>query len=190
MPATIDPNNTFHNAGQASAVPSQSSSLPSSARNDAIVNPLQNVYDNSQGNFLGTMPDLGPPRKAPVVMDTVVDRQDPDLPNNGVDGEAANLGLPFLQMIWPGWPPHLPTPGQCLSTEGEEAHLQPLSTTWSTPFSMSYHPSHVYFTSNASWLAFLFLQRIQTSLMLPFCTPSVLYQLATQRWSGHAPWPR
>lgn len=110
MSATIDPNNPFPNVGQGSALPSQTTSLPASARNDVNVNPLQNIYDNSQGNFLGTIPDLAPPRKAPVVMDTVVDRQDPDLPNNGVDGEAANLGLPFLQMIWPGWPPHLPTP--------------------------------------------------------------------------------
>lgn len=29
----------------------------------------------------------------------------------GIDGEAGKLGGPFVDIIWPGWPPRLPTPG-------------------------------------------------------------------------------
>lgn len=31
--------------------------------------------------------------------------------STGIDGEAGKLGGPFMDLIWPGWPPRLPTPG-------------------------------------------------------------------------------
>jgi hypothetical protein len=30
--------------------------------------------------------------------------------SEGFDDDAGNLGGPFLDIFWPGWPPRLPTP--------------------------------------------------------------------------------
>lgn len=32
----------------------------------------------------------------------------------GIDGEAGKVGGPFMDLIWPGWPPRLPTPGKSI----------------------------------------------------------------------------
>lgn len=34
---------------------------------------------------------------------------------DGIDGEAGKVGGPFMDLIWPGWPPRLPTPGMSRS---------------------------------------------------------------------------
>jgi hypothetical protein len=33
------------------------------------------------------------------------------MPGEGMDGEAGKLGGVLMDLIWPGWPPRLPTPG-------------------------------------------------------------------------------
>jgi hypothetical protein len=33
---------------------------------------------------------------------------------DGMDGEAGKLGGALMELIWPGWPPRLPTPSQSI----------------------------------------------------------------------------
>jgi hypothetical protein len=40
-----------------------------------------------------------------------------------LDGEAGKVGGAFMELIWPGWPPRLPTPGELASS----SHLRPSS---------------------------------------------------------------
>ncbi|KAL7420837.1 hypothetical protein Q5752_004790 [Cryptotrichosporon argae] len=50
----------------------------------------------------------------PVAPTGAVDMGDPTYglgPGGGADGESGKLGGEFLDLIWPGWPPRLPTPG-------------------------------------------------------------------------------
>ena len=47
-----------------------------------------------------------------------------------IDAEAGKLGGPFLDLFWPGWPPHLPTPALL-------DHVSVLSETSSQPLTVS-----------------------------------------------------
>ncbi|RSH86973.1 hypothetical protein EHS25_003461 [Saitozyma podzolica] len=61
-------------------------------------------------SFAASHPDVGTSK--PIIAQVVVE----DIPEanagvwQGLDEEAGKLGGPFLELIWPGWPPKLPTP--------------------------------------------------------------------------------
>jgi hypothetical protein len=70
------------------------------------------------GSFtgFGVNPNGAPQRKfTQPTVETVPDGGADGL--QGMDEEAGKLGGPFLDLIWPGWPPRLPTPGT--SVEGD-----------------------------------------------------------------------
>lgn len=61
--------------------------------------------------------DLQPSVSEPPMQDAFMQDMQPGLLGDGqqmsgIDGEAGKVGGPFVDLIWPGWPPRLPTPGK------------------------------------------------------------------------------
>jgi hypothetical protein len=74
-------------------------------------------------SFAASHPDVGTSK--PIIAQVVVE----DIPEanagvwQGLDEEAGKLGGPFLELIWPGWPPKLPTPGAWILHQRERANV-------------------------------------------------------------------
>lgn len=66
--------------------------------------------------------DPAPPPLQPLMQDMQGALLGDGQPSNGIDGEAGKLGGPFVDLIWPGWPPRLPTPGEH-STESQTTQV-------------------------------------------------------------------
>jgi hypothetical protein len=62
-------------------------------------------------SFVASHPDIVTSK--PITAQMVVENIPEDSAGvwQGLDEEAGKLGGPFLELIWPGWPPKLPTPG-------------------------------------------------------------------------------
>jgi hypothetical protein len=74
-------------------------------------------------SFAASHPDVGTSK--PIIAQVVVE----DIPEanagvwQGLDEEAGKLGGPFLELIWPGWPPKLPIPGAWILHQRERANV-------------------------------------------------------------------
>lgn len=63
------------------------------------------------------IPALTSSSRRPTVQEVVPDFNDYQVPQaDGLDGEAGKLGGAFMDLIWPGWPPRLPTPSKSPSS--------------------------------------------------------------------------
>lgn len=72
------------------------------------------------------IPALSSSSRRPTIQEVVPDFPDYQVPQaDGLDGEAGKLGGAFMDLIWPGWPPRLPTPSKSLFLTTNKADSQP-----------------------------------------------------------------
>jgi hypothetical protein len=76
---------------------------------------LENTMPKNQ------IPALSSLSRRPTVQEVVPDFSEYQVPQaDGLDGEAGKVGGVLMDLIWPGWPPRLPTP----STSCSSSHTQ------------------------------------------------------------------